>query len=50
MNGKEKQPMIHVYEGMPHAFHADYRASYRKGAADDGWKLMLAWLKKNGVA
>jgi carboxymethylenebutenolidase len=42
--------MIHVYEGMPHAFHADYRASYRKEAADDGWKRMLAWFRKNGVA
>jgi len=48
--GKEKESMIHVYEGMPHAFHADYRATYRKPAADDGWKRMLAWFKKNGVA
>ena len=48
--GKEKQSNIHVYEGMPHAFHADYRPSYRKEAADDGWKRMLAWFKKNGVA
>jgi carboxymethylenebutenolidase len=48
--GKENQSMIHVYDGMPHAFHADYRASYRKEAADDGWKRMLAWFKKNGVA
>ncbi len=48
--GKDNQSMIHVYDGMPHAFHADYRASYRKEAADDGWKRMLAWFKKNGVA
>jgi len=48
--GKDTQSMIHVYEGMPHAFHADYRASYRKEAAEDGWKRMLAWFKKNGVA
>jgi carboxymethylenebutenolidase len=48
--GKDGQSMIHVYEGMPHAFHADYRPSYRKEAADDGWKRMLAWFKKNGVA
>ena len=41
---------IHVYEGMPHAFHADYRPSYRKEAAQDGWKRMLAWFKKYGVA
>jgi dienelactone hydrolase len=48
--GKDKQSMIHVYEGMPHAFHADYPPSYRKEAAEDGWKRMLAWFKKNGVA
>ena len=48
--GKDKESMIHVYEGMPHAFHADYRPSYRKEAADDGWKRMLAWFRKNGVA
>jgi carboxymethylenebutenolidase len=47
--GKDKQSIIHVYEGMPHAFNADYRPSYRKEAAEDGWKRMLAWLKKNGV-
>jgi carboxymethylenebutenolidase len=46
----EKNCEIHVYEGMPHGFHADYRASYRKEAADDGWKRMLAWFKKYGVA
>ena len=48
--GKEKESMIHVYDGMPHAFHADYRPSYRKEAAEDGWKRMLAWFKKHGVA
>ncbi len=48
--GKDKQSMIHVYPGMPHAFHADYRPSYRKEAADDGWKRMLASFRKNGVA
>ncbi len=48
--GKEKESIIHVYDGMPHAFHADYRPSYRKEAADDGWKRMLAWFKKHGVA
>jgi carboxymethylenebutenolidase len=48
--GNDKKSMIHVYEGMPHAFNADYRPSYRKEAADDGWKRMLAWFKKNGVA
>lgn len=48
--GKDQESIIHVYEGMPHAFHADYRPSYRKEAAEDGWKRMLAWFKKHGVA
>jgi carboxymethylenebutenolidase len=39
-----------VYPGAPHAFNADYRASYRKDAADDAWKRCLAWFKANGVA
>jgi carboxymethylenebutenolidase len=47
--GKEKESIIHVYPDMPHAFHADYRPSYRKDAAEDGWKRMLAWFKKHGV-
>lgn len=48
--GKDKQSIIHVYEGAGHAFNADYRPTYRKQAADDGWKRMLAWFKKHGVA
>ena len=39
-----------VYDGAPHAFHADYRPSYRKEAAEDGFKRALAWFKANGVA
>lgn len=39
-----------VYPEAPHAFHADYRPSYRKAAADDGWQRLLAWLKSQGVA
>jgi len=39
-----------VYPDTPHAFNADYRPSYRKAAADDGWKRCLAWFKANGVA
>ena len=38
-----------VYPDAPHAFHADYRPSFRKGPAEDGWKRMLAWFKANGV-
>ena len=48
--GNDKKSPIHVYPDVPHAFHADYRPSYRKAQADDGWKRMLAWFKKNGVA
>jgi carboxymethylenebutenolidase len=39
-----------VYPDAPHAFHADYRPSYRKEPADDGWRRCLAWFKANGVA
>ena len=41
---------IEVYPKTPHAFFADYRPSYRKEQAADGWKRMLAWFKKYGVA
>jgi len=41
---------IVLYPDTPHAFHADYRPSYRKKAADDGWRRCLAWFKANGVA
>ncbi len=39
-----------VYPDAPHAFHADYRPSYRKEAAEDGFKRCLEWFKANGVA
>lgn len=45
-----QQSRFVVYPDAPHAFHADYRPSYRKEAADDGWKRCLAWFKQNGVA
>ena len=35
-----------LYPDAPHAFHADYRASYRAGAATDGWSRAVAWLKQ----
>ena len=40
---------IVLYPDTPHAFNADYRPSYRKDPADDGWKRALAWFKANGV-
>lgn len=41
---------IIVYPQAPHGFHADYRPSYRKEAAEDGWKRMLAWFRQHGAA
>ena len=39
-----------VYPGAPHAFNADYRPSYKKDAAEDGWKRCVAWFKANGAS
>jgi len=39
-----------VYPDAPHAFHADYRPSYRQANAEDGWRRCLAWFKANGLA
>jgi carboxymethylenebutenolidase len=44
-----KTAEFHIYPGAPHGFHADYRGSYRKEAAEDGWAQMTAWFKKYGV-
>jgi carboxymethylenebutenolidase len=44
-----KKAEFHVYPGAPHGFHADYRPSYRKEAADDAWSRLTAWFKSNGV-
>jgi carboxymethylenebutenolidase len=41
---------IVVYPDAPHGFHADYRPSYRKADAEDGWQRLLAWFKQHGVA
>jgi carboxymethylenebutenolidase len=48
-NPKKVPSEIIVYPNAPHAFNADYRPSYRKADAEDGWAKMLAWMKKNGV-
>ncbi len=39
-----------IYPEAPHAFHADYRPSFRKEAAEDGWKRCIAWFEANGMA
>ncbi len=46
----KKSCEINVYPDTPHAFHADYRPSYREGPAKDGWAKLTAFLKANGVA
>ncbi len=32
-----------IYPDAPHAFHADYRPSYREDAAKDAWARCLSW-------
>ena len=49
-NANAKASEIVVYPDAPHAFYADYRPSYRKAAADDGWQRALAWFRAKGVA
>lgn len=41
---------IILYPDTPHAFYADYRPSYRKEQAEDAWKKLMAWFKKQNVA
>ncbi|EHK63485.1 dienelactone hydrolase family protein [Achromobacter arsenitoxydans] len=44
-----KASRIDIYPEAPHAFHADYRPSYRKAEAEQAWTRMLDWFKQNGV-
>jgi carboxymethylenebutenolidase len=46
---KGKSEII-VYPGAQHGFHADYRPSYSKKDAEDGWQRLLDFFKKNGAA
>jgi carboxymethylenebutenolidase len=46
---KTKSEII-VYPEADHGFHADYRPSYNKQAAEDGWQRLRAWFKKYGAA
>ena len=49
LNEAKKPSEIVVFPETPHGFYADYRDTYRKQQADDAWKKMLDWFKKNGV-
>ena len=44
-----RKSQFQIYPDTPHAFHADYRPSYRKEAAEDGWRRCLEWFKAHGV-
>jgi carboxymethylenebutenolidase len=48
-NAASRASELVVYPQAGHAFHADYRPSYRQDAAEDGFQRCLAWLKKHGV-
>ncbi|MGE5503288.1 MAG: dienelactone hydrolase family protein [Actinomycetota bacterium] len=40
---------IVVYPDAPHAFHADYRPSYREAPAKDGWVRLQSWFASHGL-
>lgn len=44
-----KASRIDIYPEAGHAFHADYRPSYRKAEAEQAWTRMLDWFKQNGL-
>src|SRR4030095_13693089 len=46
-NANAKASRFIVYPESGHAFHADYRPSYREADAKDGWQMCLAWLKQH---
>lgn len=41
---------IILYPDTPHGFYADYRPSYRQAQAQEGWKRLQEWFKKQGAA
>lgn len=48
-NPASRGSAIHLYDDAPHAFHADYRPSYRKEPAEDGWRRLQAWFRDHGL-
>jgi carboxymethylenebutenolidase len=49
LESSHTESRIHVYPDAPHAFYADYRPSYRKQAAEDGFERLQRWFKTHGV-
>jgi carboxymethylenebutenolidase len=45
---KQHDPNVEIviYPNAGHAFHADYRQSYRAEAAKDGWKRCVDWFNR----
>lgn len=50
LRAAESPSEIVLYPDTPHGFHADYRASFRKTEAKDGWQRLLAWFAQHGAA
>ena len=48
-NATANRAEFHIYPEAGHAFAADYRPSYRKDDAEDGFKRQHAWLKGHGA-
>jgi carboxymethylenebutenolidase len=49
LKAAKQRSEIVVFPDAPHAFYADYRPSYRKEPAEEGWKRMLKWFEEHGV-
>ncbi|WP_341914720.1 dienelactone hydrolase family protein [Ferrovibrio terrae] len=45
LDAAKKFNVFYVYPDTPHAFHADYRPSYRKEQAEDGFAKAVAFFK-----
>jgi carboxymethylenebutenolidase len=45
----DEECSIVVYPEAGHAFHADYRSTYRPAEATDAWQRMLDWFKRQGM-
>lgn len=46
--GKSKSEIV-VFPNANHGFLADYRPSYNKESAEDAWKKLQEWFKRNGA-
>ncbi len=49
-NNAARQSSFVVYPDAPHAFHADYRATFRKEPAEDGFRRALEWFRSHGLS